>query len=956
MKFDIVKKLFVTSSIISAAFLVPSKAQAAELDQNCIAHAESFNDNGESITVIEAEAKPIVEETITAEEAVAEPITFETVYEEPVVEESFVEDVYFDDSVFIETTYEEPIDASNDVDPLINELVIEEIVYEEPVVEYSPAKKTISNEEVLESDFMDNIVIKAAELEVESDEDFENKEDKSSTSAIKPLLMSKSYAKAPAAQKSAVVEFETEDVVAEPNPEVPYIVCVSAEIPTVFEETFDDSTGEHIYEKRNFTPVDKSNSTSLYEVTFVGDKTYVSTYTNTNYEQKKVYSTKDLEDAVKKGKLSDILPKFDSTNSLDIKANTYVYNAISEHFGGETKSLDSGYQEAKDEDFDFENATLDEIFSRFAEDIPGIQEAVPEDDITNIINNTDIKKSPDKSSNVNVSYHTEKVDNGIVLKKDSDNSKICSISYEGKLDVSSDAVSLDYSTNSGYAAWSDFASAIRSIVIPEGTKYIGQNAFIGLSNVIEVEIPDTVTTIGRYAFNSLSSLESITLSANIKTIKDHAFYKCNNLETIYMPGTAIYLEDDILPKNSDVTIVSYKNTIAEQFADVNDVGFEDITDCDDKKSIKALSRYSDCDIVETDGLETGVACILQYHYSYQSKTLTVSAIDVGTGILGDSGIAYTKIDTANPTTTGNAWQGLKDVVETLYISKNIDVVNANAFYGFSRLKNIECSTDLKSITSYAFRNCNNLEKIKFKSDITYIDDFYASGNIPKDCIIYLPQPNSNAKALGYKVFSSSRTIKDVNDTDIIPIPVQWSDAINSYESTNGHRWLNPGESKYSNTACVVTSAAMLIERKAFLEGYESAVGYFNQATIDAIVKEIGDTYILVDHNWDFTWAGTQIFSSLKLGKDNYSAHFVQLVKTPGLSLEETLRNALISHPEGILVRGYYGKSGHAVLVTNYLGNGKYRVYDPAVEGVQERSFANINNYQKIEGYTMAYIA
>ena len=68
---------------------------------------------------------------------------------------------------------------------------------------------------------------------------------------------------------------------------------------------------------------------------------------------------------------------------------------------------------------------------------------------------------------------------------------------------------------------------------------IGESAFDGNANFIDLTIPDSVTYIGNYAFRSCYELTSLTIPNSVTYIGDYAFAYCDNLETVLIPDNGI---------------------------------------------------------------------------------------------------------------------------------------------------------------------------------------------------------------------------------------------------------------------------------------------------------------------------------------------------------------------------------------------------------------------------------
>lgn len=72
--------------------------------------------------------------------------------------------------------------------------------------------------------------------------------------------------------------------------------------------------------------------------------------------------------------------------------------------------------------------------------------------------------------------------------------------------------------------------------IPQGVKKIAGEVFINHKGIVEVSLPDTLVEIGEDAFLGCTNLTKITGGSNVITIKDRAFYQCP-IESIRIPSS-----------------------------------------------------------------------------------------------------------------------------------------------------------------------------------------------------------------------------------------------------------------------------------------------------------------------------------------------------------------------------------------------------------------------------------
>ena len=89
------------------------------------------------------------------------------------------------------------------------------------------------------------------------------------------------------------------------------------------------------------------------------------------------------------------------------------------------------------------------------------------------------------------------------------------------------------------APWRTERHNIVDIIIEDGVKSIGDNAFYQFDYLKEIQIPDSVKYIGEGAFFKCARLETITIPYGIDVIEPSTFSGCYELESIEIPKNVI---------------------------------------------------------------------------------------------------------------------------------------------------------------------------------------------------------------------------------------------------------------------------------------------------------------------------------------------------------------------------------------------------------------------------------
>lgn len=131
-------------------------------------------------------------------------------------------------------------------------------------------------------------------------------------------------------------------------------------------------------------------------------------------------------------------------------------------------------------------------------------------------------------------------------------------------------------------------TSLKTINLPDSLETIAEGAFYNCNLLEEVNFGKNLKTIKMGAFSGCKSLSSIVLSDNLESVGSDAFSGCSSLSVVlgknikdigeYSFGyTRVLTQDYKEAAIPEFTVVGYKNTPAEEYANINGFKFVDIT-------------------------------------------------------------------------------------------------------------------------------------------------------------------------------------------------------------------------------------------------------------------------------------------------------------------------------------------------------------------------------------------
>ncbi len=244
---------------------------------------------------------------------------------------------------------------------------------------------------------------------------------------------------------------------------------------------------------------------------------------------------------------------------------------------------------------------------------------------------------------------------------------------------------------------------VENLIIGEGIKVIGDNAFKECKNLAQVELPSSLTSIGADAFNGCTKLTKLWLPSNLKAIGNNAFRDCKLTHISYDGDELPTINKNVFSNYSAYLFISkgtdYNKEVWSDFARFYEGKFIGESTYDGNKYLYLKQK---------DGSRTAV---LLSNTGGQIPNDPISFVDPKTSEPND----YTVTIIGKEAFLG------KDLTNLERLPESIEMIEENAFKNsrLSKLKSLP--SNLKKIGKYAFSG-NNLVTLEFPSSLTIIED------------------------------------------------------------------------------------------------------------------------------------------------------------------------------------------------------------------------------------------
>lgn len=238
-----------------------------------------------------------------------------------------------------------------------------------------------------------------------------------------------------------------------------------------------------------------------------------------------------------------------------------------------------------------------------------------------------------------------------------------------------------------------------SFVIQDGTVGIADAAFIDCVNLKSVTIPNSTRYIGSRVFLGCSMLEEVVFPDKVTRFGVRVFDKCANLKRVDLPEGVTDLRGIFQQNRSLVSV-----TIPKSVRVIDSVSFAGTAYMKDQSNWADGALYLDNWLIKVDENVTG---------DFEIRQGTVGIADYAFGSTFDSG------PHANPA--------------SVMIPDSVKYIGAYAFSNCKELKHINIPDSVEILKSGVFRNCSSLFELKVPMNVKKVESqcFYSCKRLKK---------------------------------------------------------------------------------------------------------------------------------------------------------------------------------------------------------------------------------
>lgn len=112
---------------------------------------------------------------------------------------------------------------------------------------------------------------------------------------------------------------------------------------------------------------------------------------------------------------------------------------------------------------------------------------------------------------------------------------------------------------------------MKSLLLPDTLKYIGEYSFWGCTSLKEIELGNSLESVGAFAFAGCSYIRKVELPSTLTEIGVSAFDGCARLKSVNIPKDCEYIGDDAFLGCGNLVLDCSENDHAREYAEINSI-------------------------------------------------------------------------------------------------------------------------------------------------------------------------------------------------------------------------------------------------------------------------------------------------------------------------------------------------------------------------------------------------
>ena len=229
------------------------------------------------------------------------------------------------------------------------------------------------------------------------------------------------------------------------------------------------------------------------------------------------------------------------------------------------------------------------------------------------------------------------------------------------------------------------------VVVPDGVKVIGPDAFYGCFGLSRVVLPDSVI-IHDMAFFACTGLKHIHVPESVGVIGYNAFFHCEALKEIILPKSLEMIVNGAFTGRKSLTSIIIPDSIEE----LQPSAFSDCTD------LTEIYWPASIDVI---GPSMFKGCTGLKHFTVPEH---IAANDQG-AFSGCSNLAEIIIPESVKTIGASAFSGCSSLTD-ITIPKSVETIGTSAFSACTALRSITFNGSAIQMEPRMFKDCKNLHE------------------------------------------------------------------------------------------------------------------------------------------------------------------------------------------------------------------------------------------------------